>query len=535
MDIPILLSASFGELRPNHFHSGIDIKTQGTEGKAIRAVADGYVSRIGVSPWGYGNVLYIDHPEGETTTVYAHLQRFAPEIANYVKKKQYENERFNIDITVEPEIFPVKKGDIVAYSGNTGSSGGPHLHFEIRERDTQRPTDAILPYLSNIKDTKPPVVKGVAIRAVDGKGAVMGKGGITELKLAADKNGRKSISQKIEAWGEIGLEIKADDVMDNTQNVYGIKDITLTVDGDTIFRSYTDGYLFDETRYINASVDYERWKQREGFYVRSYILPGNKLPFIRAKKRGIINIDEERAYKLEYILKDAFGNTTKLPFVINGKAQKIPETDTTGTERFQWKSENRFGAKGVRLTVPKGALYDDIDFSYSAIPSDSSAIAGTHRIHRNTVPLHKAATLSIRINKDNLEDKSKYGIVSVSNGKKSWVGGEYDDGWMRADIKDFGTYSVATDTVPPVVKPLSKETWKEKKRFQFVLTDNLSGVSTYRGEIDGQFVLFEMNSHSVITYNIDPKRIEKGTNHELRLVVKDDAGNESEYNYEFFY
>lgn len=530
MDIPVLLSGNFGELRSNHFHSGIDFKTQGVEGKPIHSVQDGYVSRISVSPWGYGNGLYITHPDG-TTTVYGHLQKFSQKITAYLKEKQYEQESFNVNLSLTPDELPVKEGELVALSGNTGSSGGPHLHFEVRDTETEEPMDPIEYYKDLIKDTQAPKIQGIMVYSMPGKGVVNGSRRKLELKPVTAKNGKQTLTGKIEAWGEIGLAVKGYDYMDNTSNIYGIKDITLTADSQVIFHSNLDRFAFDESRYLNSFTDFEEWKEHHSFYIKSFVDPGNRLRFIESLNRGILTIDEPRTYHLTYQLADAFGNTTRLSIQIEGKEQPIPEVDTENTELFHWWSDNRFGAKGIRLTIPKGNLYDDLYFRYS-VKEDSTALGATHILHNKPVAFHKSAKLSLRLQTDTLENKQQYGIVRLQNGRRSWTGGVYRNGWVDADIKEMGSYTLGQDLVPPTITPLNPATWVSKQAIALRLSDNLSGVQTYRGEIDGQYVLFEMNSKSVITYHFDKERLARGK-HTLKLVVTDACGNQSTYTYPF--
>ena len=530
MDIPVLLSGNFGELRSNHFHSGIDFKTQGVEGKPIHSVQDGYVSRISVSPWGYGNGLYITHPDG-TTTVYGHLQKFSQKITAYLKEKQYEQESFNVNLSLTPDELPVKEGELVALSGNTGSSGGPHLHFEVRDTETEEPMDPIEYYKDLIKDTQAPKIQGIMVYSMPGKGVVNGSRRKLELKPVTAKNGKQTLTGKIEAWGEIGLAVKGYDYMDNTSNIYGIKDITLTADSQVIFHSNLDRFAFDESRYLNSFTDFEEWKEHRSFYIKSFVDPGNRLRFIESLNRGILTIDEPRTYHLTYQLADAFGNTTQLSIRIEGKEQPIPEIDTENTELFHWWSDNRFGAKGIRLTIPKGNLYDDLYFRYS-VKEDSTALGATHILHNKPVAFYKSAKLSLRLQTDTLENKQQYGIVRLQNGRRSWTGGVYRNGWVDADIKEMGSYTLGQDLVPPTITPLNPATWVSQQAIALRLSDNLSGVQTYRGEIDGQYVLFEMNSKSVITYHFDKERLARGK-HTLKLIVTDACGNQSTYTYPF--
>lgn len=319
--------------------------------------------------------------------------------------------------------------------------------------------------------------------------------------------------------------------MDNTTNIYGVREITLTADSQVIFHSDLGRFAFDETRYLNSFTDYEEWKDHRSFYIRSFVEPGNRLRFMESVNRGILRIDEPRTYQLTYTLADAFGNTTRLSVWIEGKEQEIPPIDTTGTELFHWLTDNRFGAKGIRLTIPKGNLYDDLYFRYS-VQEDSTALAATHKLHNKPVALHKNARLSLFTQNDTLENKRQYGVVRLQNGRASWIGGTYRNGWIDANIRELGSYTIRQDTKAPVITPLNQQTWISKRNFVFRLTDNLSGVQTYRGEIDGQFVLFEMNNKSVITYRFDKERLRPGK-HELKLIVTDACGNESVYTHSF--
>ncbi|MCD7977703.1 MAG: M23 family metallopeptidase [Tannerellaceae bacterium] len=530
-DFPILLSGNFGELRSNHFHAGIDFKTQGVEGKPVHAVEEGYISRIGVSPWGYGNVLYIDHPDG-TTTVYGHLQKFAASVAQYVKEQQYEKETFTVNLYPGPELFPVKKGEVIALAGNSGSSAGPHLHFEVRDTQTEEVLDPLLYYKEQIKDTRPPAIQGVMIYPIEGKGIVNNQLRKVELKPVKDKNGKLMLSGKVEAWGGIGLGIKAYDYMDNTTNIYGVKEITLQADGETIFYSHIDRYALKDTRYLNSFTDYEEWRDRRSFYMKSFVDPGNRLPFIESINRGILRIEEERPYHLTYLLKDAHGNSAEISLTIQGKEQSIRQPELENDHFFHWRSDNRFGAKGIRLMIPKGNLYNDFFFRYQ-VKEDSTALAATHILHNRPVAFHTSGKISIKLQTDTLENKQQYGIVRLQHGKPSWIGGEYRYGWIDADIRELGTYTIRQDTKPPVITPVNQEKWISSCTFTFRISDNLSGVKSYRGEIDGHYVLFEFDGKKgLISYTFDPERLEKGS-HELSLTVTDACGNETRFIHPF--
>ncbi len=531
-DFPILLSANFGELRSNHFHSGIDFKTQGVEGKPVRAVQDGYISRIGVSPWGYGNVLYMDHPDG-TTTVYGHLQRFDKRIATYVKEKQYLEEKFAVTLYPDSGLFVYKRGEIIGFSGNSGSSGGPHLHFEIRDTKTEEVLDPLTEYSGQIKDTRPPVIKKIRVYPVEGRGVVNGSVKPKSFDVFISKQlNIPVVKGKIEAWGTIALAVNAYDYMNGTTNIYGVKDVVLMQDSDVVFRSSIDRFSFDETRYLNSYIDYAEWRNNHSFFMKSFIEPGNKLRFIQALNRGFLTIDKEKTYILSYLLSDYNGNSTLLSFKIEGKKQSISEIESPDSVLFHWAGDNRFGSKGVRLFVPRGNLYSDLLLNYR-IQEDSTAWAASHTLNIEPVPLHRSAVLSIRLQNDSLENKRQYGIVRIHKGRTSWIGGEYMNGWVNAEINELSMYTIEADTVSPIISPIDPGLWTQRRRITIRLSDRLSGVSSYRGEIDGKFVLFVYDGKKgLLTYDFDSERLSRGE-HEFIFTATDACGNSSEYSGKF--
>jgi hypothetical protein len=521
LDFPPLLSGNFGELRANHFHAGIDFKTQGEEGKSVHSVRTGYVSRIAVSPWGYGNAVYVTHPSDSLQTVYAHLQRFADRIADWVREKQYEAESFSVDLTPSPEQFPVREGDVIGYSGNSGSSGGAHLHFEVRDLETGHPFDPLPFYEGQVKDTRPPTVHEVMVHPVEGQGAVNGSSHRQRFTLPTDSG------VTLEAWGKIGFSIRAVDRMDGTTNIYGVKEISMSIDGLEVFHSFADQIPFDQTRYLNAWIDYATWRDERTFFTKTFVEPGNRLHFIRSRERGYLTVSEPRLYRILFRLSDAFGNITSEEVRVQGCEQEIPFSDRRGTVPFFRQDDNPYGSKGIRLFIPARSLYTHLDFRHT-VSHDTAFLSDVHRLHDRPTPLHHPAQLSLRIRQDTLGDTRCYGIVSLRNGRRSWLGGTCRDGWIDADIRELGlSYAVTTDTTPPKITPLRPQQWVRSKRIAFRLTDNLSGVHTYRGTIDGQYALFEFDGKkSQLTYDFDPQRLRRGR-HTLVLTVADACGNTS--------
>ena len=534
-DFPMQLSGGFCDLRANHYHAGIDFRTKSTVGHAMYAVQKGYISRISVSPWGYGLAVYITHPDDSIITVYGHLERFTDRMSEYVKSKQYESESYNIDLKFEPETEPVKQGDIIGYSGNSGSSGGPHLHFEVRDMLTNEPLDPLTFYKSRIPDTKKPHVRGLKIYPIEGKGMVNGNNKKRDIEFKLDKNENPVISGTIEAWGEIGLAVRAVDRMDGTGFSYGIKKISQTVDSLETYLSYTDRFSLDESKYINSYTDYEEWSEKRIFYIKTFVDPGNKTRFVASRNSGKININEERVYNVVITLSDIYGNTRKIPIKIKGKKQNITPPDTVGTNLLRWYERNTFSAKGIELAIPDNSLYNSVYMHYSNAPA-KDFYSPVHTLHKTPVPLHTPAQLSIFM--DSIYESVKteqLGIVRLSgqNRRKSWIGGTFRDGWIDTKINELGMYAVACDTVPPVIRSVEQNTWRGKKKISIRITDNLSGVSTFRGEINGKYALFEFDGkNSLITYDFDDERLHPGY-HRLKLTVTDRCGNKSVFEHAF--
>lgn len=535
VNIPPALSGNFGELRNNHFHSGIDYKTQQAVNKPILAIEDGYVSRINVSPSGYGLALYIDHPATGHTSVYGHLNSFSKKIADYVKSKQYEQESYRVELYPEKNELTVTRGEQIALSGNTGSSGGPHLHFEIRDTRSQNPLD-VLEFVPRIPDTRKPDLRGVAFYPVQGKGVVNGSANPTRLTISKDKAGNPlGLGKSITAWGRIGVGVKAYDRMNGQNNIYGVKFVRLFVDNELIYSSTMRRFSFDKTRMLNSFIDFEDWRLRNSFYMKSFIEPGNTLPLYKVTNNGYIDINEEKSYRLRYELEDHAGNTLSYSFTIQGKKTPIPESITCNNH-MTWSLSNSYMDYGFALTIPAGNLYTDICFSHSSA-KNASFLSDVHLVNNNRVPLHTNATMWIKLTADSLANKSQYGIVTVNNnGTRSWVGGTYKNGGVETTIRELGLrYAVMADNTPPTITPIEPANWASRRQIRIRLSDNLSGVAWHRGEINGEFVLFshDMKS-SVYTYVFDDSRLTKGPQ-ELIFTARDGAGNVSEYRYNFTY
>lgn len=535
LDIPLILSANFGELRPNHFHSGIDLKTEGVINKPVYSIADGYISRISVSPSGYGLAIYVTHITGQTS-VCGHINKFAPKVAEYVKDKQYQQESYSVDLSLNPEELPVKKGDLIAYSGNTGSSGGPHVHFEIRNTADQTALDPLEYYKNSITDTKPPLIKGIAIYPINEEGAVEFSRFPYRANVSVLKNGSYApLKDDVEAWGKIGIGVRTNDRMDGTTNIYGVRKVRLFCDSVEIFSSDLSIIDFSKTRMINSMTDFDYWSKRKVFYEKSFIEPSNKLPIYKAVNNGYINIKENRIYNFRYELEDLYGNQTSYSFSVKGKEQTIPQKRKC-TLRMSWDKDNNYSADGFSLNIPNGYLYDNLCFMLKKT-TDASYLSNTYQVNDTYVPLHGYCNMSVALTKDTATNKAQYGIVRITGTRESWVGGKYENGKITAQIRELGhAYAVSTDTKAPEISPIQPVKWIKNGVIKIRVTDNKSGLKSCKGTIDGKFALFENDVKSPIySYTIDPKRVEKGKTHKLIFTATDGCGNTSTYEYEFKY
>jgi hypothetical protein len=529
------LSANFGELRNNHFHSGVDFKTQQVVNKPVYAVGDGFISRISVSPGGYGLALYIDHPEHGHTSVYGHLNSFTNHIAQYVEDKQYEKESFSVDLYLESHEIPINKGEQIALSGNTGSSGGPHLHFEVRDTDTQGPLDPLQFVAKNIQDTRNPNMQGIAFYPIMGQGVVNGSFNPTRLNISQSKAGNPlPLQKKITAWGKIGVGVKAYDKMNGQNNIYGVKHVRLFVDDSLIFSSTINAYLFNETRMLNSFIDFEDWRNNKSFFMKSFIEPGNKLRVYNGDNDGYIFIDEERSYEMKYELEDHFGNTTIYNFTVNGTLSEIPIMPTC-ENLMAWQSHNKYADYDFMLKIPEENLYKDFCFSHTSyLDISNKYYSDIHQVNNNPIPLQNSGKMWLKIKSDTLPQRDKYGVVRIYKGRDSWMGGTYKNGGLELNINELGNqYAISIDTIAPLIEAMSPQTWKQNGRIRIRLGDDKSGVRSFRGTIDGQFVLFKHDSKSnIFTYTFNRKRLGELPVKNFRFVAQDGVGNESVYEYE---
>jgi len=534
LDISPLLSANFGELRTDHFHSGIDFKTQGSIGKNIYACASGYISRIKITSAGYGKTLYISHPNG-LITVYAHLNNYNLHIEEYVRNKQYENQSYEINIFPKPNEIPVLKGDIIGLSGNSGYSFGPHLHFEIRNVKDNSPINPLLFDFGVIDNVQPKIFSIVVYP--QNKLGIIEDSCKKQRYLTTKKNGNYQLTKKdtLEAFGPIGFAIEANDYLNNSHNKCGIFKSTLIVDGQKYFSQKIDEFSFAETRYINSHMDYELNLDKRKKIHKSFIEPNNKLSIYDfVYKNGIVNFQDSSVHEIKYVVEDIYGNTSELDFFIKSNPNMTtPKNDTNYLELFRYEKENIIDTGQIKIEVPSYALYDSLLFEFS-IDSNTDYLSPIYNIHNMFTPIHKQFSMEFKIDTSDITVPTEKLIVCTFNMKKEpiSVGGEFENGILKAKSRYFGAYYVSSDTVKPEIIPekfIDGKDLSKQPEISFIIKDDLSGLKSYNGYIDDKWVLFEYDfKNDRITYFFD-EYIEDKDLHKLQLFIEDKKGNIAEF------
>lgn len=538
VDFTILLSGTFGELRTGHLHSGIDIRTQGAEGKPIKAIADGYVSRIVVSPFGFGKAIYIDHPNGYTS-VYAHCLSFYPAIDDFIKTEQYRLESFSVDLLPEPGQFWVKKGQVIAKSGNTGSSGGPHLHFEIRNTDSENPLNA-LHFGFPVKDITRPQIRRLIVYPSGPGSQVEGKNKSKEFELAGwGPVYRLKSGDTINVSGDIFFGIEAIDQQTDSKNSNGVYSVKLLIDSVLVYSHKMDEFSFDDSRYIQSLIDFSYFVKNKHRVMQTRILPSNPLTiYENVKTRGIFNFNDLELHRLQYIVGDWHGNESVLTFHVKGtpaKAAPVSQENlpTSSKKVMYWGESNQFEQDELLLEIPEKALYDTIHFQFSTSKPIRKSYSPVYHIHNKYTPLHKFCDLSIKPEKFRPELKEKLLIVRVdpANNHLTATGGSWDGGYLTVKIRDFGNYTVVADTLKPTITPVNIQNGKNitaQSSIRITIKDDLAGIESYRPTMNGEWILMEWDpKNNLLVYQID-EMTKKGKNL-FRLSVKDTRGNERVY------
>ncbi len=530
LDIPLVLSGTFGEPRPNHFHSGLDIKTNKTTGLKVYAVGPGYVSRIKVSTYGYGNAIYISHPNGYTS-VYGHLEHFNTAIDKYVKKMQYQRERFSIELYPGKELFPVKKSQVIAYSGNSGGSSAPHLHFELRDAKSEVPINPLL-FKLKVADHIAPIIKSLAIYPINKGHQIM-----DPILLNASQSGKqfKLTADTIFVNSpQAVLGISTYDQLDGSENNNGVYSISLFKEDQNIFSFQMDKIAFHHTRYANSHIDYREKKLSGDTFHKCFLLPGNKLPiYDQVVKKGVVDLSNDQPVKIRILVRDFENNTSELNFYV----QSIPASGNNGnmnkniTKTFYYQVANSFHDSEISLNFTANSFYDTLQFKYSKYDTTGYEYSAIHKVHTWHEPLHKYFHIAIKT-KNLPVGLRKKAIIVYRDGNMniSSCGGTWSEGYVKARVRKFGDYYVAVDTTTPRIRPLNisdNSHLQNRTSIRIKITDDLSGIKSYRATVDGNWLLMEYDyKKNLLLYKFDEK-VSKGV-HNFKLVVNDDVGNTAE-------
>lgn len=531
LDIPMQLSGNFGELRPNHFHAGFDFKTQQKEGLKVYAAAEGYVSRIKISTFGNGKTIYITHPNGYTS-VYAHLQKAVGPIQDFITKTHYKEQAFEIEMYLKPGEIPIKKGEWIAISGNTGASEGPHLHFEIRDSKTEYIINPMLfGFDSGFKDTKKPSISGLYVYPLTPKSTVNKSQRPILLNYSLQKDGT-FLADKVVANGEIGFGIIADDYDDVSFNKNGVYSVHSFLNGQPRFGYQFDTYSFDDMRYVNALIDYAKYKKTKQRVQKLFMKNKYGLAFIKTDEaKGQItpipNLDE--VYRIE--VADFFGNQTAItvPIQFDASAAVIPAESKVSNYFIKANKDNMFEKENASVFFPAGTFYDDFPLNFEV----KNKIL---YLHDDTVPAHANFTITMSDSKMSKEQQEKTFIARVEGDQISYNSTYRKDSVFSAKVKILGKYKLVTDTLAPTViitKPIEGK-WVSQDTIQLQISDSGSGIKTYNGYLNGKWVLFEYdNKTDSITHYFNDDLVLNGAN-ELKVIVTDAMGNSTTFETRFF-
>ena len=531
LDIPLILAGTFGELRSNHFHAGIDIKTQQRQGLPVYAIAEGTVTRIKVSHWGYGKALYIAHPNGYTS-VYAHLQKFGPEIEAFVKQTQYQKRSYEIEVFPEYGQLKVSKDSLIAYTGNTGGSSGPHLHFEIRNSLSERPTNPLL-YGLDVRDATNPTLEGLYAYPISTGAVVNQSEERVQIPVSRQPDGSFLASEVI-AFGTIGFGVAAYDRQDLAANQNGLYEVEQKVNGRVISSFNFDNFSFGETRLINTLIDYEYLSRYRRRIQRCFRTNGNGLSIYSVLENdGKLNVEEGLQYNVEITLRDLAGNATRVVIPVSGKreAPQITRTERKTAYYIDADKPNNFELGRAKLYFPADSFYEDFYI-------DLHARGDTITVHDNSVPVHRNFTLSF--NTEGYGDdflKTAFIARLDERMQPDYIKTYKRDNTFSARTRNLGTYTLARDTVPPTVRPrnFKARQWLTNYRYlSLQISDDLSGIASYEATLNGEWILMEYEPKTqTITYNFDDKILDR-KQCDLQVVVTDNVGNSTTFTSSFF-
>ncbi|HEX8562633.1 MAG TPA: M23 family metallopeptidase [Flavobacterium sp.] len=532
LDIPLQLSGNFGELRSNHFHAGFDFRTQQREGLTVYAAAAGYVSRIKISAYGYGKAIYVDHPNGYTT-VYGHLQKGSSVIEAYIKAEQYKQESFDIEVFPKPGELVVSKGDLIAFSGNTGGSGGPHLHFEIRETLSEKVLNPLLfGFNTIIIDTKKPVITDLVVYPIDGEATVNQSKLPVVVGLSQQADGNY-IASKVLASGKIGFGISAYDSNNYSTNKNGIYKAESFLNGNLSFGYQFDIFAFDESRYINALIDYPRFKRTGQRVQRLFMKQPYNLNIIRTGEEGgtlTITPNKTQLYRIEVSDFNNNKSTISIPVEYSAAAADNAPLLKPASYLIRSAKDHSFEKDNFSVFIPANTFYEDtyIDF-------DSKD--GVYTFGNDYIPVHSSFTVTIKDDRIPSGEADKTFIASVDGSRLAYNNTKRKGNEFTTYTKNLGQYKLVKDTIAPkirIAKPIEGKWLNSYKTLELSISDNLAGIRDFDAYINGKWVLFEYDYKTAkIRYNFSDAMTAQGRN-ELKVVVSDNVGNSAIFETHFF-
>jgi hypothetical protein len=531
LDIPPAVAGGFGEIRPNHFHAGLDFRTNQQTGLLVHAAADGYVSRVRVQFGGGGNIVYINHPNGYTT-VYMHNLRFSPQIAKVVHDYQYQHQLYEVDFNLEPGQVPVCKDDVISISGQSGAVAGPHLHFEIRDTKTEQTINPQL-FGITIPDRIQPSISAIGIYHLDGK--PFSENTPHEFMAVAGAAGNYHLvnPKVIELSGNVGFGISTMDRNSASSNPNGVYSIQLNLDGKTVYTFSMERFGFDQTHAINGYIDYPTFLTQHRFIQKCFVPPGSRISlYPQSINKGIINFDDDQVHDVQYVVKDVAGNTSTLNLKVQSKHIQPPAAVKEPGTLFHYDQVNQFTGNGIKVQIDPGNLYDDVDFQYEALAKKQGAYSITHRVHNRFTPIHDRYDIWIKPDID-LGDKADKAVITGTGGLcDSCV---YENGFVKGRARGFGEFYITLDTTAPFIRPINIHNGSiltKSKAIFLRIGDNLSGVKIYNGKIDGKWVLMAWDYKTrILSYTFDDS-LAPGK-HTFELTVGDAKNNVSQFIAEF--
>ena len=524
LEIPFSISGTFGEPRSSHFHLGIDIKTQGKEGLEVKSISSGSVSRIRISLGGYGKAIYIDHPN-KTTSVYAHLKKFAPKIESYIKKFQYENETYTIQKFPKKDKLLIEKGEVIGFSGNTGGSSGPHLHFEIREKKSQKPLNPLL-YNLPVNDLVRPQLQKLFIFYAQ-ENVILSP---IQPILLEKVNDSLYKTAMIETSGKIGIGIQMFDRQDYSYSRNGVYSTKVFVNGKIISHYKFDKLIINESKKLYQVIDYKNYTQKRLKIFKLFYKSGNKLNFMNTLvDQGIFKVELGKSYQIIIEIEDFSGNKSTIEAFIEGTENKIKPVDLKG-RLIKTDREYSFTLKNKELFFPSKTFFNDVKIE---LFENKDQI----EIGPNLFPIANSFKIKFGFNeKDSLRSAQTF-IAKKMKKSLVYLPTKLEENKLIAKVNELGVYTLARDSVAPTVVPdnFKKNQWLSNyKSLNIKIDDDFSGIKKYRGTINGEWVLFEYEpKRKILTYDFLDKYSEK-LKHNLELEVEDNVGNKKIYKTTFF-